>query len=110
MKRADQLKALEEHLNGAVLDLLIDDVEQSPVEFGIEAATVLVNLILIELTGLTQPTVGVAVKPTPVEEGIDVNGLACQQDAVLLQTSLKLQILLLGSGHMLEAGDSGYRR
>ena len=109
MKGADQFQALEEHLNGTVLDLLLGFVEQRPVEFGIEAAAVLLDLILVQLTGLAQPAVGVAVKATPIKKRIDVDGLACQLDAVLLQTSLKLEILLLGSGHTLEAGGSGYR-
>ena len=109
MKRADQLQALEKHLNSTVLDLLIAFIEEGPLELRVEPHPVLLDLLLVQLTRLPQPAVCIAVKPSPVEKRVDVNGLACQLDAVLLQTTLKLQVLLLGSGHRLEAGGSGYR-
>ena len=109
MKGSDQFQAFKEHLHGAILDLLICGIQQRPLQLWIETTTVLLDLILIQLSRLSQPTIRVAVKASPVEERVDVNGLTSKLDAVLLKTSLQLLVLLLGSGHILEAGGQGYR-
>ena len=109
VERADQFQAFEEHLHSAILDLLVRRIQQSPLQLGVKAAAVLLDLILIQLAWLPKPAIGVAVEASPVEKRIDVNGLASKLDAVLLKTSLQLLVLLLGSGHILEAGDQGYR-
>ena len=109
MKRSDQFQTFQEHLHRAILDLLIGGIQQSPLQLWIETAAILLDLILIQLSRLAQPAIGVAVEASPIEKRIDVNGLASKLDAVLLETSLQLLVLLLGSGHILEAGGQGYR-
>ena len=109
MERPDQFQTFEEHLHSTILDLLIGRIDQGPIQLRIETAAVLLDLILIQLSGLTQPSIGVAVEAAPVKEWIDVDGPASKLDAVLLKTSLQLLVLLLGSGHILEAGGQGYR-
>ena len=109
MKRSDQFQTFQEHLHRAILDLLIGGIQQSPLQLWIETAAILLDLILIQLSRLAQPAIGVAVEASPVEKRIDVNGLASKLDAVLLETSLQLLVLLLGSGHILEAGGQSYR-
>ena len=109
MKRPDQFQAFQEHLHSTILDLLISGLQQSPLQLWIETAAVLLDLILIELSGLSQPAIRVAVEASPVEKRIDVDGLASKLDTVLLETSLQLLVLLLGSGHIIEAGGQGYR-
>ena len=109
MKRSDQFQTFQEHLHRAILDLLIGGIQQSPLQLWIETTAILLDLILIQLSRLAQPAIGVAVEASPVEKRIDVDGLASKLDAVLLETSLQLLVLLLGSGHILEAGGQGYR-
>ena len=109
MERPDQLQAFEEHLHSTILDLLIGRINQRPLQLRIETAAVLLDLIFIQLSGLSQPSIRVAVEASPVKEWIDVDGLASKLDAVLLKTSLQLLVLLLSSGHILEAGGQGYR-
>ena len=104
MKCSDQFETLQEHLDGAILNLLICGIQQSPLQFRIKPTTVLLDLILLKLSGLSQPAIRVAVETPPVKERVDVNGLTSQLDAVLLETTLQLLVLLLGSGHILEAG------
>ena len=109
MKRSDQFQAFQEHLHRAILDLLIGGIQQSPLQLWIETTAVLLDLILVQLSWLSQPAIRVAVEASPVEKRIDVDGLASKLNAVLLETSLQLLVLLLGSGHILEAGGQGYR-
>ena len=109
VERPYQLQAFQEHLHSTILDLLISGFQQSPLQLWVETTAVLLDLILIELSGLSQPTIRVAVEASPVEKRIDVDGLASKLDTVLLETSLQLLVLLLGSGHILQAGGQGYR-
>ena len=109
MKRPDQFQAFKEHLHSTILDLLIGGIDQGPLKLRIETTAVLLDLIFIELSGLSQPSICIAVETTPVQEWIDVDGLASKLNAVLLKPSLQLLVLLLGSGHFLEAGAQEYR-
>ena len=109
MKRSDQFETFQEHLNRTILDLLIDGIQQSPLQLRIKTTTILLDLILLKLAGLSQPAIRVAVETPPVQERVDVDGLPSKLDAVLLETTLQLLVLLLGSGHILEAGGQGYR-
>ena len=109
MERPDQFQTFQEHLHSTILDLLISGFQQGPLQLRVETAAVLLDLILIELSGLSKPAIGVAVEASPVEKRIDVDGLASKLNAVLLETSLQLLVLLLGSGHILQAGGQGYR-
>ena len=109
MKGSDQFQAFKEHLHGAILDLLIGGIQQRPLQLWIKTTPVLLDLILIQLSGLSQPTIRVAVEASPVKERVDVDGLISKLDAVLLKTSLQLLVLLLGNRHILEAGGQGYR-
>ena len=109
MEGSDQFETFKEHLHGSIFDLLISRIDQGPLQLRVETAAVLFDLIFIQLSGLSQPSIRVVVEATPVKEWIDVDGLTSKLDAVLLKTSLQLLVLLLGSGHILEAGDQVYR-
>ena len=110
MKRPNQLHAFEEHLHGSILNLSIRIFEQGPVELWIKATAIRGNLLLGELARFAQPTIRIAVKATPIQKWVDVNRFPCQQNAVLLKTALKLEVLLLSSGQGIDAGRQGYRR
>ena len=75
----------------------------------VEPAAVGRDLILGQLAGFTQPAVGVAVKPTPVKEGVQIDRATTQLNAVLLQPTLQLNILLLCRRHIPKAGGPRYR-
>ena len=107
MEGADQLQALEEHLHGTVVNGGGMVIQLIPGQFGIETDTVGSDLIFSELTWLPKPAVGVAVKPPPVEERVEVDRAATQLNAVLLQPSL-LHILRLSRRHITKADGSGY--
>ena len=104
MKRANQLHAFEEHLHGSILNLSIRIFEQGPVELWIETTAIHCNLLFGELARFAQPTICIAVEATPIQEGVDVDRFPCQQNAVLLKTALKLEVLLLSSGQGIDAG------
>ena len=104
MKRPDELQAFEEHLDGSVLDLPIGIIEQRPIELRVKPTAIRGNLLFWELARFAQPTVCIAVETTPIQEGVDVDRFPCQQNAVLLKTALKLEVLLLSSGQGIDAG------
>ena len=104
MKRPNQLHAFEEHLHRSILDLPIGVIQQGPVELGIKATAIRGNLLFGELARFAQPTICIAVEATPIQEGVDVDRFPCQQNAVLLKTALKLEVLLLSSGQGIDAG------
>ena len=110
VKRSNQLQAFQEHLHGSILDVPIRITQQSPVELWVKPTAIRGNLLLGELAWFAQPTICIAVKATPVQEGVDVDRFPCQQNAVLLKTALKLEVLLLSSGQGIDAGRQGYRR
>ena len=104
MKRPNQLHAFEEHLHGSILNLSIRIFEQGPVELWIEATAIRGNLLFRELARFAQPTIRIAVETTPIQKRVDVDRFPCQQNAVLLKTALKLEVLLLSSGQGIDAG------
>ena len=109
MEGADQVQALEEHLHRTVMDSGLMVIQLTPVQFGIKTTAVGGDLVLRQLARFPQPAVGIAVKPTPIEEGVQIDGASTQLDAVLLQTPLQLQVLRLGRRHIREAGGPRYR-
>ena len=109
MEGADQLQAFEEHLHSAIVDCGGVIIQLSPVEFGVKTAAVGRDLILRQLAGLPQPAIGVAVEPPPVKEGVQIYRAATQLNAVLLQPTLQLNILLLCRRHIPKAGGPRYR-
>ena len=109
MKGADQLQALEEHLHSAIVDSGGVIVELAPVEFGVKTTSIGRDLILRQLTWFPQPAIGVAIEPPPVKEGVQIDRAATQLNAVLLQPTLQLNILLLCRRHIPKAGGPRYR-
>ena len=110
MEGADQIQALEEHFHCSVIDSGLMLIQTSPIELWIKTAAIDSGLIIGELTRFPEPAIGIAVEPAPIQERIDVDRFPCQQDAVLLKTALKLEVLLLSSGQGIDAGRQGYRR
>jgi hypothetical protein len=85
-------------------------IQTSPVELWIKTASIDSGLIIRELTRLSQPAVGIAIEPTPIQKWIEVNRATAELNAVLLQPPLQLQILLLSRRHEAKAGGPRYRR
>ena len=104
VKGADQLQALEEHLNGTVLHGTVGLVEKLPIQLGIKAHPVGRDLILRQLTRFPKPAIGIGVKTAPIEEGVQIHHLACQLNAVLLKAALQLDVLLWGGSQGSLAG------
>ena len=109
MEGTDQIKALEEHFHCAVIDSGLVLIQTSPIELWVKTAAIDSGLIIRELTGLPEPAVGIAIKPTPIQKGVEINGATTELNAVLLQPPLQLQILLLSRRHEAKAGGPRYR-
>jgi hypothetical protein len=85
-------------------------IQTSPIELWVKTAAIDSGLIIRELTGLPKPAVGIAIEPTPIQKRIEINRATTELNAVLLQTPLQLQILLLSRRHEAKAGGPRYRR
>ena len=84
-------------------------IKLAPVKFGVKPAAIGRDLILRQLTGLSQPAIGIAVEPPPVQEGVQIDRASTQLNAVLLQPALQLKILLLCRRHIPKACGPRYR-
>ena len=91
----------------SVLFLML--IQTSPIEFWIKTAAINSGLIIRELAGFPKPAVGIAIEPTPIQKGVEINGATTELNAVLLQPPLQLQILLLSRRHEAKAGGPRYR-